>query len=67
MMNSICDGGVKMNCKGSGTMLTKNPTVHVLSNYRIDECYTDAEKTKTLKARFNEYELCGFMVLRPLK
>lgn len=24
-LNSICDGGVKVNCKCSGTVLTKNP------------------------------------------
>lgn len=57
MLNSICDGGVKMNCKCSGTMVTKNPYVHVLSNYRIDDCYADQEKVKSLHARFKEYEL----------
>ena len=66
MLNSICDGGVKMNCKGSGTMLTRNPTVYVFSNYKIDECYKDCEKTASLHARFQEYELCLYTILKKI-
>jgi hypothetical protein len=55
-----------MNCKGSGTMLTKNPYVYVLSNYRIDECYADTEKLKSLHARFVEYELMMYNILKKL-
>lgn len=57
MLNSICDGGVKMNVKGSGVMITKNPYVYVFSNYRIDDCYEDKEKIQSLHARFIEYTL----------
>lgn len=56
-MNSVCDGGIKVNVKGSGTTITKNPWVYVLSNYRIDDCYEDKEKIQSLHARFKEYTL----------
>lgn len=56
-----------MNCKGSGTMISKNPYVYVFSNYLIDECYNDTEKVKSLHARFQEYELVLYDTLRKLK
>ncbi|QCO93527.1 replication-associated protein [Gopherus associated circular DNA virus 8] len=57
-LNSMCDGGAKMNVKGSTTMLSWTPTVWVCSNYSIDDCYKkcDSELLSTLKNRFIEEE-----------
>lgn len=61
-INELCDGGAKINVKGTTTLCAKNTYVYVFSNWRIDEVYKhamlqDPEITMGLKARFKEYTI----------
>lgn len=58
-LNLLCDGGCKMNVKGSSTVIDDFPIVYVFSNHRIEEVYDKvAEKNpallQTLYSRFRE-------------
>jgi hypothetical protein len=57
-LNELCDGGVKVNVKGSSSVVSKNTDVYVFSNYRIDECFKEDTKLDSLYARFKEYTIC---------
>lgn len=64
-LNLLCDGGAKMNVKGSSTVIYEYPIVYVFSNHRISEVYDKvAEKNpnllQTLYSRFNEYYMTHF-------
>lgn len=56
-LNRICDGGAKMNTKGGTVELAKDVVVHIVSNYSIDECYSEQKNIDTLKNRFIENKL----------
>lgn len=56
-LNRICDGGAKMNTKGGTVELAKDVVVHIVSNYSIDECYSEQKNLDTLKNRFIENKL----------
>lgn len=58
MLNSMCDGGVKMNTKGGTTQLSWVCKIWIFSNYKIDDCYlkTDLKILESLHNRFNEIE-----------
>lgn len=55
-LNRICDGGAKMNVKGSTVQLRWDCQVIILSNYSISECYSKVDATilESLYNRFNE-------------
>lgn len=57
-LNTICDGGAKVNVKNSTTILRYDVTVYIISNYSIAECYSKADSgiLDTLYNRFNEIE-----------
>jgi hypothetical protein len=54
-LNRVCDGGAKVNVKGSTTTLCKLPQVVVVSNYSISDCYHKADQV-VLKALYNRFE-----------
>lgn len=54
-LNTICDGGSKMNTKGGTVVLRQDVVVYILSNYQIDGCYT--VNCDTLHNRFNQEEI----------
>lgn len=58
-LNTLCDGGVKLNVKGGSLKLHRRPTVYVFSNYSIDDCFknTDDITRYALKNRFIEEKL----------
>lgn len=58
MLNSMCDGGSKMNTKGGTTQLNWSCKVWIFSNYEIDECYSKSDLVllDSLHNRFNEIE-----------
>lgn len=56
-LNRICDGGAKMNTKGGTVTLANDVIVHIISNYSIEECYSEAKNLETLKNRFFENRL----------
>lgn len=56
-LNRICDGGAKMNTKGGTVELAKDVVVHIVSNYSIEECYSEQKNLDTLKNRFIENKL----------
>lgn len=56
-LNRICDGGAKVNTKGGTVELAPDVVVHIISNYSIDECYSEAKNLDTLKNRFIENRL----------
>lgn len=56
-LNRICDGGAKVNTKGGTVELAKDVIVHIVSNYSIEECYSEANNWDTLKNRFIENKL----------
>ena len=58
-LNALCDGGLKVNVKGSSTVVHPECVVYVCSNYNIKECYERVCKDKPdviegLYNRFNE-------------
>ena len=55
-LNRICDGGAKVNVKGSSTQLKQDVVVYICSNYNIKECYKKSEEIilESLYNRFNE-------------
>lgn len=58
-LNALCDGGLKVNVKGSSTIVHPECVVYICSNYNIKECYEKACKDKPeviegLYNRFNE-------------
>ena len=56
-LNRICDGGAKVNTKGSTVTLAKDVIVHIVSNYSMEECYSEQKDLSTLKNRFIENKL----------
>lgn len=55
-LNRICDGGAKVNVKGSSAQLANDVVVHICSNFNIKECYQKSTPLvlETLYSRFNE-------------
>lgn len=55
-LNRICDGDAKVNTKGGTAKIRRNPTVILVSNFDIRDCYrnTDGEILKTIYNRFKE-------------
>ena len=59
-LNRICDGGAKMNTKGGTVELAKDVIVHIVSNYSIDECYSEqknSNKESDYASEFITFEL----------
>lgn len=56
-LNRICDGSAKMNTKGGTVQLAPDVIVHIVSNYSIEECYSESKNIETLKNRFIENKL----------
>lgn len=54
-LNRICDGGAKVNTKGSTVTLHRKPQVIIASNYDPIGCYCKADSmiVETIKNRFN--------------
>lgn len=64
-LNRICDGGAKMNIKGSTCTIVDTPTVFIISNLSLHKCYEKAyEKESELKMaimnRFKEIDTKEF-------
>ena len=67
-LNSICDGGSKVNTKGGSTLLNWCCVVYVLSNYYPREVYrrVSKETVKTLFSRFNIYAMQEHQLGEPI-
>lgn len=54
-LNSVCNGGAKVNTKGGSVTLHKKPQLFIASNYAPDEAYFKEQKkiTDSLYTRFN--------------
>ncbi|AXH78187.1 MAG: Rep catalytic domain protein [Cressdnaviricota sp.] len=55
-LNRLCDGRCKLNTKGGSTFISY-PTVVIVSNFAIEECYSKVgqDLLVTLHNRFNQY------------
>lgn len=55
-LNAICDGGLKVNIKGSSAELVDDTQVIICSNFCIRDCFLNAGETvlETLMSRFSE-------------
>lgn len=54
-LNRICDGGAKVNVKGSSSQLMQNVVVYICSNYNIKDCYKKADEV-VLNSLYNRFE-----------
>lgn len=61
-INRLCDGGAKVNTKGSTVVLRHDVVLWIFSNYDISSCYKNCEPQilSTLKNRFNVVEKVRF-------
>lgn len=61
-LNRLCDGGAKVNTKGSTLLLRSDVVVWIFSNYDISSCYKNCDENilETLNNRFNVIEKVRF-------
>lgn len=67
-INSVCDGGAKVNTKGGSTLLNWTCVVYVLSNYFPREVYRRVSKdtVRTLYSRFKVYAMQDHQLGEPI-